>query len=274
MGDISLTSGMRNNLLSLQTTAKYTNQTQDRLSTGKKVNTPLDNPTSYFTAQANMDRSKDFAVRKDGMSESVQMMRTADAGIKAIQALMESAKGIATVASGSNVPTERSAYAATFQTLLSQINMMASDATYGGNNFLVGNSQIVQFGERTNQSTLVISGFNATATGLTLHSATANVWSGVSYAIATNSSALQLESAMTFLRAKSANLSASLSVVTARQDFTDTMINELTKGADNLTLADMNEEGANMLMLQTRQNLGIQSLSMASQAAQAVLRLF
>lgn len=52
------------------------------------------------------------------------------------------------------------------------------------------------------------------------------------------------------------------------------MIATLQTGADNLTLADTNEEGANMLMLQTRQNLGITSLSMASQAAQAVLRLF
>jgi flagellin len=52
------------------------------------------------------------------------------------------------------------------------------------------------------------------------------------------------------------------------------MVNTLNTGADNLTLADMNEEGANMLMLQTRQNLGTTSLSLASQAAQAVLRLF
>jgi flagellin-like hook-associated protein FlgL len=69
-------------------------------------------------------------------------------------------------------------------------------------------------------------------------------------------------------------MAANLSVVSTRQDFTDSMINTLQIGADNLTLADTNEEGANMLMLQTRQNLGISSLSMASQAAQAVLRLF
>ncbi|MFZ2801196.1 MAG: flagellin, partial [Syntrophorhabdus sp.] len=61
---------------------------------------------------------------------------------------------------------------------------------------------------------------------------------------------------------------------TTRQDFTDKMIAILKVGGDNLTLADMNEEGANMLMLQTRQALGIQSLSMASQSAQQVLSLF
>ncbi len=65
-----------------------------------------------------------------------------------------------------------------------------------------------------------------------------------------------------------------LNIINTRQDFTEGMINVLEDGAANLTLADMNKEGANMLMLQTRQQLGTTSLSMASQAAQSVLRLF
>jgi flagellin-like hook-associated protein FlgL len=52
------------------------------------------------------------------------------------------------------------------------------------------------------------------------------------------------------------------------------MISTLTGGADKLTLADMNEEGANLLMLQTRQALSTTALSLSSQAAQSVLRLF
>jgi len=65
-----------------------------------------------------------------------------------------------------------------------------------------------------------------------------------------------------------------LSTISVRQDFTDKMINTLEDGAANLTNADLNEEGANMLMLQTRQALGTTSLSLASQAAQSVLRRF
>ena len=65
-----------------------------------------------------------------------------------------------------------------------------------------------------------------------------------------------------------------MATITIRQDFTTNMINTLKDGAANLTEADMNEEGANMLMLQTRQALGTTSLSLASQAAQSVLRLF
>ena len=275
MGEISLTSGMRSNLLSLQGTTKLIDQTQNRLSTGKKVNTPLDNPTNYFAAQGHMERAGDLAVRKDGMAEAIQMVKTADTGIKSISALIESAKGVATAATSTSDMNERSAYQTTFTTLLNQITMMASDSGYRGTNLLTGGSQTVEFGQRTNSATLQISGFDASATGLTVQAATATEWSDASLGnAAITSSAGELESALSYLRSKSSALSANLSVVTTRQDFTNSMINTLQIGADNLTLADTNEEGANMLMLQTRQNLGITSLSMASQAAQAVLRLF
>ena len=83
-----------------------------------------------------------------------------------------------------------------------------------------------------------------------------------------------LESATDSLRVEAKKLSSNLSIITAREDFTSKMINTLEDGAAKLTEADMNEEGANMLMLQTRQALGTTSLSLASQAAQSVLRLF
>ena len=89
-----------------------------------------------------------------------------------------------------------------------------------------------------------------------------------------DASMTQLDNAMTTMRTQSAGLSSNLSVVTIRQDFTNSIINTLQTGADNLTLADMNQEGANMLMLQTKQSLGTTALSLAAQAAQSVLRLF
>lgn len=276
-GDISLTSGMRQNLISLQDTNKQMSITQNKLATGKKVNTPLDNPTNYFAAQGHMQRASDLTGRKDGMSESVQMLNAANAGIKGIQNLIQSAQGVATSAMATTNTLEQSAYANTFNTLLSQISQLASDSGYKGTNFLTNGSQTVEFGQRTNAATLSIKGFDSTSAGLQIGSGgtgaaiTNTSWS-TQAAIATDAG--RLESALSTLRTQASNLSASLSVVTTRQDFTDTMINTLQIGADNLTLADTNEEGANMLMLQTRQNLGISSLSMASQSAQAVLRLF
>jgi flagellin-like hook-associated protein FlgL len=83
-----------------------------------------------------------------------------------------------------------------------------------------------------------------------------------------------MDTAKGTLRTEAESLSNSLSTITVRQDFTENMISTLEGGIANLTNADMNEEGANMLMLQTRQALGITALSLASQAAQGVLRLF
>jgi flagellin-like hook-associated protein FlgL len=83
-----------------------------------------------------------------------------------------------------------------------------------------------------------------------------------------------MDTAISSLRANTQTLAANLNTISIRQTFTDSMIETLQTGADALTLADMNQEGANMLMLQTRQSLGTTSLSMSSQAAQSVLKLF
>ncbi len=271
ISEISLTAGMRSNLLSLQNTNNLINTTQNRLATGKKVNTPLDNPTNFFAAQNAIGRANDLSTRKDGMSEAIQMMNAATTGIKGISALIQSAQGVASSAAATNDTVQQSAYANTFNILLSQINAMASDSGYRGINFLTNGSQTVEFGQRTGIATLGITGFDATASGLNLATTSYGNWTTASH-IATSASSL--ESALTTLRTKSSEVAANLSVVTTRQAFTDSLITTLQTGADNLTLADTNEEGANMLMLQTRQNLGISSLSMASQAAQAVLKLF
>jgi flagellin-like hook-associated protein FlgL len=83
-----------------------------------------------------------------------------------------------------------------------------------------------------------------------------------------------LTSALTTLRSESQKLSSGLATVQIRQDFTKSTINTLQAGSDALTLADSNEEGANLLALQTRQQLSTTALSLASQADQNVLRLF
>ena len=79
---------------------------------------------------------------------------------------------------------------------------------------------------------------------------------------------------MTQLRSQASAFGSNLSIVQNRQDFTKAMINTLQTGSDNLVLADSNEEAANLLALQTRQQLSTTALSLASQADQAVLRLF
>ena len=84
INDVSLTSGMRSNLLSLQETVDLLNRTQNRLSTGKKVNTAIDNPISFFASQALTSRASIIDSLKDAMGQAVQTITAADKGIKAI----------------------------------------------------------------------------------------------------------------------------------------------------------------------------------------------
>jgi len=260
---------MRSNLLQLQGTSKLIDRTQERLSTGRQVNSALDNPTNFFAAQAATNRASDFAVRKDGMGEAIQNVKAADAGITAITALVDAAKGLAEAALGTASTTDRSAFSVQYGTLLSQIDSLASDSGYRGTNLLNANNLTVNFNEDATAK-LTVTGFTATSTGLAIGSATNN-WSGSSDITAAQAN---LKTATDTLRSQSKSLANNLNIITTRQNFTDSMINTLKTGADNLTLADMNQEGANMLMLQTRQNLGTTALSMSSQAAQSVLRLF
>ncbi len=84
----------------------------------------------------------------------------------------------------------------------------------------------------------------------------------------------QLDTALTSLRTQAQTLGSNVALLNARLDFTENYVNTLQGGADKLTLADINSEGANLLALQTRQQLGIQSLSLAAQAEASILSLF
>src|SRR3954470_16043458 len=95
MSGIVLSASVRQNLLSLQATADLLATTQNRLSTGKKVNTALDNPTNYFTAQGLDNRANDISNLLDGIGNGVQVLQAANTGITSLQKLVDTAKSIA-----------------------------------------------------------------------------------------------------------------------------------------------------------------------------------
>src|SRR3990167_10125317 len=92
---ITLTAGVRQNLLSLQTTADLMAQTQNRLATGKKVNTALDNPISFFTSQSLNDRAGDLSSLLDSISNATQTLQAANNGLTSLTKLVQSAQAIA-----------------------------------------------------------------------------------------------------------------------------------------------------------------------------------
>ncbi|NTU42567.1 MAG: flagellin, partial [Nitrospirales bacterium] len=264
INDITLTAGMRSTLSSLQQTANLFDRTQTRLATGKKVNTALDDPINYFAAKGYMDRASDLNGLKDSMNEAIQTIKAADAGVTGLENLISQAKSLANSALATADTTTRASYATQFDEILDQIDALAGDSGYKGTNLLDNDDLSVIFNEDST-STLSISGFSGDSSGLSISDATGSWASDANITAAID----DLDTAVETLRTNSQSMSANLSIVQTRLDFTSNMVNTLTKGAENLTLADMNEEGANLLMLQTRQQLSSTSLSLASQAAQS-----
>ncbi|MEO6396239.1 MAG: flagellin [Devosia sp.] len=389
MSEITLSKAVRSNLLNLQSTASLLGKAQERLSTGLRVNSALDNPTNFFTAQGLNSRANDLSQLLDSVSNAVQTVAAADKGITAISKLVESAQATArqalqtsalvpgpstpvaatitgtdtslvdgdiaaldgetltvsvnggagqdivfasggintlgelqtalagitgatgtaaaggvtitadnttdtlqlsfsdpsigtalgvntTLVSPTSTPgadianPKRAELVETYNDLLGQIDDLAKDSGFNGVNLLNGDNLSVLFNE-DGTSKLDID-------GVTDDAATLGLAALVSTAFDTNTSINStlddLKDAISTLRTQAGKFGSNLSVVETRQDFTKQMINVLQTGAANLTLADTNEEAANVLALQTRQQLSSTALSLASQADQNVLRLF
>jgi flagellin-like hook-associated protein FlgL len=272
MSDIVLSSGVRSNLLQLQQTSKLIDTTQTALATGKKVNSALDNAISFFTSQGLTTRANNLGNLLDSMSNGISTIQAANNGITAITKLVQSAQALVSQAQQANNTTTQATLATQFNNLLTQIGQLAGDSGFNGVNLLAGNTLSINLDD-TGNSNISVAGAdytNANAAPLSIANA-ANNWATASDITAASTA---LTTALASLQTESQTLSSSLSTVQIRQDFTSAMINTLQSGSDNLTLADSNEEGANLLALQTRQQLSTTALSLASQADQNVLRLF
>jgi len=182
---------------------------------------------------------------------------------------VQSALALVSQAQQTTDTTVRASLATQFASIQSQIGTLAGDSGFNGINLLTGNNLSLVLNE-SGTSSVTITGVTFDANGLGINNATNN-WAGAADIAA---AATDLNAALTKLRTQSQSFGSNLSTVQIRQDFTKAMINTLQTGADGLTLADSNEEGANLLALQTRQQLSTTALSLASQASQAVLRLF
>jgi flagellin-like hook-associated protein FlgL len=121
------------------------------------------------------------------------------------------------------------------------------------------------------QGAITINNTDLTNTGLGLGAAATNAWATTTDI---NTDIAAIDAALSKLASTASGFANSLSLIQTRQDFTNNLINTLKDGSSSLTIADKNEEGANMLALQTQQQLGIEALSLSSQANQSVLRLF
>jgi flagellin-like hook-associated protein FlgL len=382
VADIILSGSIRENLLALQRTTDLMSRTQTRLATGKKVNTALDNPNAFFTAQGLSNRANDLANLLDGIGQAVQTIKSANEGVTAIVTLVEAAKAKANQAQQTTNTFTRAKYVQEYNELLDQIQKLAEDSGYNGKNLLGGTgneltvylnedssnfltidsigytdlstlgltplteavtgTQTIALTDGTNPLTLSslmiddAAQFDAAGNTLTIEDAAGNVigtldvtptmtvgefvtqinanfdnirasFSGGTLTLEASeeltitggatggglenstivatasdwqtdgglaSTVSSLTEALDLLRAQASTFGTALTIVQDRQNFTKSFIGMLNQGSDMLTVADTNEEGANLLALQTRQQLSITALSLATQADQSVLRLF
>jgi flagellin-like hook-associated protein FlgL len=289
--EVQLTAAMRANLVSLQTTSQLIGVSQQRLSTGKKVNSALDNPASFFAAREHTQRADLLTGLKDNIGEAINTVKAADQGVSSISALIESLRGTLTQArtalTSTTSATDLGTAVSGYNNLIAQLNGLASDASYNGTNLVSGtggatpNVSLKVFFNEQRSNFLVISGFDGSASGLGLSGgsvAAGAVGTLVVANLATtagiDATETALNTALATLRQDSSQLAGSLSVLSTRQDFITNITNTLKDGATALTAADQNEEGAKLLTLQTQLSLGTTSLSLASQAQASVLRLF
>src|SRR5689334_20891890 len=180
MSGIVLSSSVRQNLLSLQSTADLLATTQNRLATGKKVNTALDNPTNYFTASSLDARAGDINNLLDGIGNGVQVLQAANTGITSLQKLVDSAKSVANQALQTTVGySTKSSFTSVVIDGATADNLVAdqtpTNATFTGT---AGPQRAVYTNTAATQGAQLFSGTATNATGATLLSAlttTANV---------------------------------------------------------------------------------------------------
>jgi flagellin-like hook-associated protein FlgL len=273
MADIVLTAGVRQNLLQLQKTSDLITSTQTKLATGKRVNTALDNPINFFTAQGLSNRASDLSNLLDSMSTAFNTIQAANNGITSITKLVQSAQALVSQAQQTSDTTIRADLATQFAAVLTQIDQLAGDSGFNGINLLdsANSADLTVTLNESGTSSVTVTAVDFTTAGDLAIAGAVNNWNSDANITA---AADDLTAALTTLRSQAQAFGSNLSTVQIRQDFTKAMINTLQTGADALTLADSNEEGANLLALQTRQQLSTTALSLASQASQAVLRLF
>ncbi len=272
MSEIALSSAARSNLLTLKSTSDLINRTQDRLATGLKVGSPSDDAKIFFEAKALTDRASTLSEKKDGIDQAVSSVSVALEAVNAIDSVVDQLKGIAISAQSASTAAEFTELNAQYNSLVSQIDNIAADASYQGLNLVngTGSTLSVKFSDTTT-STLSVASVDLTNASTGLSITTGATLSATSL----NTCAInQLDSAIATLGAKAKTLGSNVALLQTRLDFNEAYTDTLNEGADKLRLADITEEGANLVALQTRQQLGISALSFAGQQEQSVLSLF
>jgi flagellin len=286
MSNIVLGTATQQNLLSLQNINNQLGTTQNALSTGLKVSSAVDNAVLYFESQSLTDRANDLSTRKDSIDQGISSVTTATQGIQSAISILQQMQGIVESAK-TETTSEQAAAATQFTNLATQLNNLLNDSSYQGLNLVNSSSSslALQFSQ-SSSSTLTVAGQNLlisksiSAAALASNLATALAGAKFSTLVSAGTTSAfdkvynALNNSISTFQAAAQTLGSNVSFLQTRLSFTENYIQTLQGGSSKLTVADVNTESTNLVTLQTRQQLAIQSLSIATQSEQAVLRLF
>jgi flagellin-like hook-associated protein FlgL len=287
MSNIVLGSATQQNLLALQNINSQLGTTQGHLSTGLAVGSAIDDAVKYFQAQSLSNRATDLSTRKDAIAQGIQSLTAATNGITSVISVLQQMEGLVNGAA-TQTASQRASAATQFNTLGQQLTTLLNDSSYQGLNLVnsTATNLTLQF-SITSSSTMKITGQNLSfsklvtggkAIGKGSVAATKMIslkFSAVSNKISVFTNAYNaLQSAVFKAQAAAATLGTNVNFLQTRMSFTQQYMATLSGGASALTVADVNQESTNLVTLQTRQQLALQSLSIATSSEQAVLKLF
>ncbi len=256
--------------------------TSGQSSTNGIVGTPLTVDQIVSAVNGSSSLSSQVKASKDSTGHLVLQNLTATAvTVKGITgaAVTGVATDVQTLAAGTGggLSSVRQSLLTQFNSLRSQIDQATGDSGYNGVNLLNGDTLKLNFNEN-GTSSINVQTKDANGNSFAINSTTLGLSTATTGQFSDNSQldtlSTSLTTALTTLRTQASSLGSSLSVVQTREDFTKAMVNTLQTGSDSLVLADTNQEGANLLALQTRQSLSTTALSLSAEADKAVLQLF
>jgi flagellin-like hook-associated protein FlgL len=287
MSNIVLGAATQQNLLALQNINSQLDTTQNHLATGLSVSSATDNAVAYFQSQSLTQRADDLSTRKSNIEQGIQSLTAATNGISSVVSILQQMEGLVNGAS-TQTASQRASAATQFNTLGQQLTTLLNDSSYQGLNLVnsTASNLTLQF-SITSTSTMKITGqnlmFSKLVTGgkaVGKGSVAATNLMTVKFSKVSNSISMftnvynALQSAVFKAQAAAQTLGTNVNFLQTRMSFTQQYMTTLQGGASDLTVADVNQESTNLVTLQTRQSLALQSLSIATQSEQAVLKLF
>jgi len=255
--DVTLSSAVRTTLDTTQRVADLQARTQEHLATGLR-NDLISDPQAVSISNSLSNRASDLLTTKDSLGQGASAVGATISGLEFISSLLDQAKAVATQYEATSDPTQQAALTQQFDVISQQIDAASQDTSYGGTNLISSSPDTLNIvANEDGSSAISVPGAASDSTSLGLTLSTASV-----------------DAAQASVRSNIESIASNASVIDIRESFNDNLVNSLEEGAAKLTHADLNEEAANALSLQTREQLSTFATGIAAQSEQAVVQLF